>query len=103
VLQEPCLKNLESLVVAGVGQNGTLWQYDAEWHVYDYSHLKQVMLKHLPKLQHFSWTDMWNPESMESIGSFLTFNKLRTLILDVHFFRDKAIDDDDDEGDDDYF
>ncbi|KAH3913425.1 hypothetical protein HBI56_083680 [Parastagonospora nodorum] len=41
---------------------------------------------------------------MESIGSFIKFNNLRTLILDVHLFRDKATDDDDDdEDDDDYF
>jgi len=38
---------------------------------------------------------MYIPESVRSIGSFAKFKKLKTLILDVHLFRQQVTDEED--------
>jgi hypothetical protein len=91
-IQSSILRNLETLIVDGVGRCDLGSYKRRSWLGFDYRKLKQVMLQNLPKLRCFGWTGMayrtgWN-DRLEPFGSFAGFPYLDSLYIDYKLLFD---------------
>jgi len=77
--------NLEALEVVGIGHKD--WPIDqlVPWWEYDYSHLRDALKAHTPKLRSFKWHDMEHPSDgdLTPFGSLSGFRALKSIMIDT--------------------
>lgn len=79
------LSNLEALEVVGIGHKDLPIDQPVPWWEYNYSHLRDALKAHAPKLRSFKWHDMEHPSGgdLTPLGSFSSFRALESLMIDT--------------------
>lgn len=84
LVASPWCANLKALLVFGHGRSDP--PAHRQWADYDYGKLKRAMLRHIPRLQYFTWMDMLPQPLAVAFGSFAKFKELKQLLLDHQMF-----------------